>query len=592
MFNRYFSVNEVLDQIANDEELNNGDVRVYVMPPDHAGIDTDEDSADEDDIPSIVNLSGRQLRARGSATVHTPSGRVFVGESEDCDAPTSKEGRTVIRSKIRKTTRWVKQDISPENESSPFTTRNWLEEKDLSPTSLFEHFFDEEVISHILDMSEKYAQQQNKKNFSLPEADLKLAIAILIISGYAPLPRRRLYWENSEDTYNPAVASSLTVNRFEEILRYLHFADNLNLPEGDKFAKMRPLFNMLNEKYLLHWVNEQNLNVDESMAPYYGRHGAKQFIRGKPIRYGFKLWCLNTPDGYLVQTEPYQGAGTVRMQTELGMGGSVVMDLISVLPEEDKYCLYFDNLFTSPALLKVIKDKGYDATGTIRVNRLNQCPLEGVDAMKKMKRGSMDHLLDPDGKIIFLRWNDNSVVTLGSTKHGITPIKNVQRFSQSEKKHIQVPCPDAVVQYNKNMGGTDRMDQNIANYRANIRMKKWWWPLFVFCLNTSTHNAWCLYRKSAAAKQRSLDYLGFLRHIALTYVHKYRGRVVINRPGAMEVSIASEVAKDKGGHYLISNPTQQRCRQCKGNTKKACSKCPSTPLHEKCFSLYHEAHQN
>ena len=61
------------------------------------------------------------------------------------------------------------------------------------------------------------------------------------------------------------------------------------------------------------------------------------------------------------------------------------MDLISVLPEEDKYCLYFDNLFTSPALLKVIKDKGYDATVTLRANRLNQCPLEGVDAMKKIK---------------------------------------------------------------------------------------------------------------------------------------------------------------------------------------------------------------
>ena len=59
MFNRYFSVNKVLDQIANDEELNNGDVRVYVMPPYHAGIDTDEVSADEDDNPPIANLSGR-----------------------------------------------------------------------------------------------------------------------------------------------------------------------------------------------------------------------------------------------------------------------------------------------------------------------------------------------------------------------------------------------------------------------------------------------------------------------------------------------------------------------------------------------------
>ncbi|GFR80160.1 PiggyBac transposable element-derived protein 3 [Elysia marginata] len=73
------------------------------------------------------------------------------------------------------------------------------------------------------------------------------------------------------------------------------------------------------------------------------------------------------------------------------------------------------------------------------------------------------------------------------------------------------------------MGGTDRMDQNIANCRVNIRVKKWWWPLFVFCLNTSSHNAWCLYRKSAAAKQRSLDYLGFLRHIALSHMYTNTG---------------------------------------------------------------------
>ncbi|GFN79767.1 PiggyBac transposable element-derived protein 3-like [Plakobranchus ocellatus] len=155
------------------------------------------------------------------------------------------------------------------------------------------------------------------------------------------------------------------------------------------------------------------------------------------------------------------------------MGGSVVMNLISVLPEEDKYCLYFDNLCTTPAILSAMKDKGYDATGILRPNHLNQCLWEGMDSMKKMKRGSMDHLLNPDENIILLRWNDNSVVTHDSTKHGITPLKNVQRFSQSEKRHIHVPCPDAVIRYNKHMGGTDRMDQNIANYRVNIRIKKW-----------------------------------------------------------------------------------------------------------------------
>jgi len=39
------------------------------------------------------------------------------------------------------------------------------------------------------------------------------------------------------------------------------------------------------------------------------------------------------------------------------------------------------------------------------------------------------------------------------------------------------------------MGGTDRMDENIAMYRIGIRGKKWWWPLFTWLLDAAIHNA-------------------------------------------------------------------------------------------------------
>ena len=45
------------------------------------------------------------------------------------------------------------------------------------------------------------------------------------------------------------------------------------------------------------------------MEPYFGHHGMKQFIRGKPIRYGFKFWCLARSDEFLVKFDPYTGAG-------------------------------------------------------------------------------------------------------------------------------------------------------------------------------------------------------------------------------------------------------------------------------------------
>lgn len=73
-----------------------------------------------------------------------------------------------------------------------------------------------------------------------------------------------MFWEQSGDVANAAVSSIMSLHRFEEILRYLHFADNMNLPLGDKMAKVRPLFDMMNERYIKFWPVEQDLNVDES----------------------------------------------------------------------------------------------------------------------------------------------------------------------------------------------------------------------------------------------------------------------------------------------------------------------------------------
>jgi Transposase IS4 len=83
------------------------------------------------------------------------------------------------------------------------------------------------------------------------------------------------------------------------------------------------------------------------MVPYFGHHRCKQSIRGKLIRFGYKMWSLNSTLGYLVQFRADQGKGSVTNQ-ELGFGGSVVVDLINSLPEGPKYKLYFASPAGSP----------------------------------------------------------------------------------------------------------------------------------------------------------------------------------------------------------------------------------------------------
>ena len=121
---------------------------------------------------------------------------------------------------------------------------------------------------------------------------------------------------------------------------------------------------MLNNN-LKKYLSANDHSVDESMIPYYGKHGTKQFIRGKPIRFGFKLWCLTSTEGYLLHAEPYCGSDTMLKDTGLGQGADVVLGLIEKCNLSSGCTLTFDNLFTSLPLLDELSKRGIGGLGTL-----------------------------------------------------------------------------------------------------------------------------------------------------------------------------------------------------------------------------------
>ena len=64
------------------------------------------------------------------------------------------------------------------------------------------------------------------------------------------------------------------------------------------------------------------------MKEWYHQHRDKQYIRGKPIRFGFKLWKICTSDRFLHHFEPYCGSHTKISDYGLGQGANVVLDII------------------------------------------------------------------------------------------------------------------------------------------------------------------------------------------------------------------------------------------------------------------------
>lgn len=487
--------------------------------------------------------------------------------------------------------KWVSQDIE-EGPPKSWSLPEYME-KDMSPTELFELFYDDDIINMIVEFTKHYAHTHGDVSFDVTYQDMKLYLAILLLTGYNPLPRYKMYWETSDDCHNKAVSNAMPRGKFEKISKYLHVCDNANLSKDDKFAKVRPLWNKLNERWLKFYNNEKMLCIDEAMVPYFGRHSTKQHMMGKPVRFGYKVWCLCTRLGYLIQGEPYQGAATGNTRPELGigLGGSVVLDLISVLPATiGGYDLFFDNFFTSLNLLDELKARECTGTGTVRNNRVQNAPMIDPKILKKEERGSFHQKTDKESGITLVRFHDNSIVTMASNRNGVAPLGKAKRYSRSDKKHIDVPMPAVIASYNAYMGGVDRLDENIGKLRVNYRMKKWYYQLFAFPLNVSVNNAWLLYKQMGMSKKRPLDLLAFTRYITNTYFQKYSRNTPLGRPlrlpKAVDKRVIDDVRYDKVDHMIAPLGKQGRCGQCKKNSTKKCQKC-NIPLHANCFTLFH-----
>lgn len=489
-----------------------------------------------------------------------------------------------IKRKKNEIYKWVKKDFEPfmQNSRNNVSTN---ECKSLTPLQIFEKIFDNTLIQLFIEESNIYANQKNKQG-SINCREIKAFLGVLVLSGYLQLPRRRLYWEREKDTHNVLVSEAISRDRFEFIMSHFHLADNNNLDQEDRFAKVRPLFRHLNRKFLEMAPLEEAHSVDEAMVPYFGHHGCKQYIHGKPIRYGYKLWMGCTRLGYVNWFEPYQGASTHIGETyrELGVGAGVVLtysDILRTKWPDAEFHLFFDNFFNSCPLLKHLSEKKIKGTGTIRTNRIPNNPFSTTN-MKKRKRGDYDYRMCETHNMVAVQWNDNSVVTMCSNAVGVRPIHNVKRYSSREKKSVYIQQPQSVKLYNANMGGVDRCDENISLYRTSIRGKKWYWPLIAQGLDMAIHNAW-QYHKTAKG---DLDHLTFRRQIALGLLQqnkKISGVYSRGRPGENE---NAAIRYDRMDHLVIPQDRQTKCRHCHTKTTTRCQKC-DCGLHVKCFYAFH-----
>ena len=270
---RVTTVAEVHDYI---QEKSRKIRNVVVLPP-AAGDRGDQESDLED---AVEDGEGE----------YKPAGELEIEESDsDIEQPDNSPPRK------RRTNPGNKWTISatiekPLKSEEPMISEYFVDELETSPIEIWNKIFSTDIVMMLVHQTNLYANRdQNNQKFEVDKREMLRFLGILLLSGYHTLPHENHYWSTQQDLGVSIVYNAMSRNRYHEIKKYFHCADNQNLIPGDKMSKVTPLYEKLNKNLITFGIHHKLLSVDESMVPYYGRHSAKMFIKCKPIRFCYKV---------------------------------------------------------------------------------------------------------------------------------------------------------------------------------------------------------------------------------------------------------------------------------------------------------------
>ena len=135
------------------------------------------------------------------------------------------------------------------------------------------------------------------------------------------------------------------------------------------------------------------------------------------------------------------------------------------------------------------------------------------------------------GKVTASAWKDNKVVTVMSTTSQPSATGTVLR-RQRDGTRVSVPCPEAILTYNRNMGGVDRGDQLRGYYNCRVKSRKFYKYIFYFLFDVAITNAFILYKNFHSSPVYN-TIKKFRMQLARELIGDYSARYRAGRGGGM-----------------------------------------------------------
>ncbi|XP_037032190.1 piggyBac transposable element-derived protein 4-like [Bradysia coprophila] len=417
--------------------------------------------------------------------------------------------------------------------------------------------------------------------------EMKIFLGLFLHMGALSLPSIPHYWCENELYKTSFWRDRMSRNRFQLILRFLHFADNLQ-QNDDRLYKINPVLHHFNSTMNKIYSPKRELCIDESMVLWRGRLLFRQYMKDKRHPYGIKLYELCESSGIVLKIQIYAGKSTATITTEEGTSvtAQVVLDLMDGFLYKG-HILYTDNFYNSVPLTKTLTSKSTYLCGTLRSNR-KENPKEVVK--QKLMRGELSYLRSDS--VIVCKWRDKRDVLTISNMHEVELVDVPNRNGKISTK------PNIIRDYNLGMGGIDRADQMMSYYSSERKTVRWYKKLGIHFIEAFIQNAYWMHMSNHSDEKTSLlDFREIIvKHLAgkptkgvADQSQNCKGNKLDNRTGKFHYLDSLPPTKNK------QFPTKQ-CAQCSKNKRKEtryfCPVCPEQPALcvVNCFKEYHLTH--
>lgn len=455
-----------------------------------------------------------------------------------------------------------------------------------SPIDFYLLFLNEEIIQMIVNQTNLYAKQVMKKDKSERSSkwiptnihEIKQLFGLIMWMGLVKLPTIQLYWTKDVLFAQSFPRTVMSRNRFEILLRMLHFADNEQISHPNNLLyKLQTLIDILNKNFKEYYNPSETVCIDESIIPFRGQIVFRQYI---------KLFKLCSTSGYTNSFQVYTGKTT---STGEMTPTSVVMSLCQNIINLG-HTLCTDKRYTNIALAEKLLSVDTHLIGILQVNR---CGIPKDILSKKLQQGEIIAREHKNG-ITILKWKDKRNILMLSTKHSIEMVTVISRKNNSCIK------PKIIVDYNTSKSYVN-LSEHMTSYLSPLRKGQKWYKRLAFELlfNIAVINAWIMHNNIINKRISILEFRQKL--IAQLTAHLNSTNVPIPRT-QLTIQRHHEIQRKNGN----ARQTRRRCKRCyeenvkkfgrefaKNRTKRVttfCGNCTSNPYY--CLPCFNTVHRD